>query len=493
MFNNNNKCVLSSLLSVMIFSALFAPFLVSAKQPLNQYIQDVMAERHIPGLQLAVVKDNKIVKLASFGFADLQHQVPVTDKTLFPINSMTKGFTGVAIVQLSERGLLELNDPIGKHLPELPKAWHPLTIKQLMAHTSGLPEILASNSTLSLLVPNNIEASWQAVQKRPFLFNTNDYFKYNQTGYVLLGKLIDKYAPEGFPTFITEHQLTPVDMTQTAEAGFDNLELMVPHQARQYIYLGDGTYKNFYGEFDYLLRTAAGMSSTAMELANYMIALQSGKLVKNLDTLWQPQTLNNGRTEGFNNKENGYAMGWQVGQRKYHPTVSASGGNATTIISYPKDNVSVVVLTNLLGALPISFVDDIAAFYIPDFNQTEKLKAYKPMEYLNELAKLNSFKGFQNTFVKAEQDTGVIFDLDIVAEWGFSLLQAQKIEYALEVFTFLVSQNKQKSYFNYGLAKAHDSLGNYSQALVSYQAVLAINPNAQLTKKRIAELEKQMQ
>ena len=147
----------------MIFSALFAPFLVSAKQPLNQYIQDVMAERHIPGLQLAVVKDNKIVKLASFGFADLQHQVPVTDKTLFPINSMTKGFTGVAIVQLSERGLLDLNDPIGKHLPELPKAWHPLTIKQLMAHTSGLPEILASNSTLSLLVPNNIEASWQAL------------------------------------------------------------------------------------------------------------------------------------------------------------------------------------------------------------------------------------------------------------------------------------------------------------------------------------------
>ena len=61
MFNNNNKCVLSSLLSVIIFSALFAPFLVSAKQPLNQYIQDVMAERHIPGLQLAVVKDKKIV------------------------------------------------------------------------------------------------------------------------------------------------------------------------------------------------------------------------------------------------------------------------------------------------------------------------------------------------------------------------------------------------------------------------------------------------
>lgn len=405
---------------------------------------------------------------------------------------MTKGFTGVAIVQLAERGFLNINDSIGKHLPDLPKAWHPLTIKQLMAHTSGLPDILASTSTLALIVPYDIEASWQEEQKRPFLFKTNEHFEYNQTGYVLLGKLIDKYVPEGFPTFITKNQFNPVGMSQTTLAGFDNLERMVPNQARQYIYLGDGVYKNFYGEFNYILRTAAGMSSTAKELANYLISLQSKKLVKDLDALWQPQTLNNGRTEGFNNKENGYAMGWQVGQRKYHPSVSASGGNATTLITYPDDNVSVVVLTNLLGALPISFVDDIAAFYIPDFNQPEKLKAYKPMEYLNELANKNNFSDFKTTFSQAEQDTGVMYDLDIVDEWGFTLLNAKHTEYAAEVFRFLVSQNDQKSYFQFGLAKAYDSLGRYAQALESYKAVLTLNPNAQLTKKRVAELEKQL-
>lgn len=298
--------------------------------------------------------------------------------------------------------------------------------------------------------------------------------------------------PEGFPTFITENQFNPVGMTQTALAGFDNLERMVPNQARQYIYLGDGGYKNFYGEFNYILRTAAGMSSTAAELANYMTALQSGKLVKNLDALWQPETLNNGRTEGFNNKENGYAMGWQVGQRKYHPSVSASGGNATTLITYPDDNVSVVVLTNLLGGLPISFVDDIAAFYIPDFNQPEKLKAYKPMEYLNELANKNNFSDFKTTFSQAEQDTGVMYDLDIVGEWGFNLLETKHTEYAAEVFRFLVSQNDQKSYFHFGLAKAYDSLGRYAQALESYKAVLTLNPNARLTKKRVAELEQRL-
>ncbi|MFY8351096.1 serine hydrolase [Pseudoalteromonas sp. SSM20] len=492
MFNKNNKFALYLSISVMVITTTFMPFTANAKQTLNEFIHTVMAERNIPGLQLAVVKDNKIVKLEGYGFADLQHKVPVTNKTLFPINSMTKGFTGVAIVQLAERGLLDLNDTIGTHLPDLPKAWHSLTIKQLMAHTSGLPEILASTSTLELIVPYDIESSWQEVQKLPLLFKTNEYFKYNQTGYVILGKLIDKYEPAGFPAFISENQLKPVGMTQTALAGFDNLETMVPNQARQYIYIGDGVYKNFYGEFAYILRTAAGMSSTAAELANYMIALQNGKLVKNLDTLWEPVKHNNGRTEGFGNKENGYAMGWQIGQRKYHPTVSASGGNATTLITYPEDNVSVVVLTNLLGGLPISFVDEIAAYYIPGFNNSEKLKAYKPMEYLNELAEKRNFKDFPSIFAKAEQDTGVMYDLDILGEWGFALLDKNQNEYAAEVFNFLVSQSDQKSYFNYGLARAYDNLGRYPQALESYKAVLAINPNAQLTKKRIAELEKHL-
>lgn len=173
MFNKNNKFALYLPISVMALTTLFMPFTANAKQALNEYIKKVMAERNIPGLQLAVVKDSKIVKLDGYGFADLQHKVPVTNETLFPINSMTKGFTGVAIVQLAERGLIDLNDSIGEHLLNLPKAWHPLTIKQLMAHTSGLPDILASTSTLALIVPYDIEASWQEVQKRPFLFKTN--------------------------------------------------------------------------------------------------------------------------------------------------------------------------------------------------------------------------------------------------------------------------------------------------------------------------------
>ena len=328
-------------------------------------VSKIMAERHIPGLQLAVVKNGEIIKAGNYGLSNLQDNVAVKNNTLFPINSMTKEFTGVALVQLVEQGYLSLDDEIGKHLPNLPDTWKLLKIKHLMAHTSGLPNIL-SGRLVDLIVLGDPVGSWEKVQTLPFEFEPNTQFSYNQTNYVVIGKIINKYVKNDFPEFITEKQFNPVGMKLTAAAGFDYLEFIVPNQARQYIYAGDNQYRNFYGEFPYILRTAAGMNSTATELAKFLIALQSGKLVENLDLLWTPVTLNDGKTSGFNIVENGYAMGWQVIDRTKNRAVSSSGANAVTMIYYPQDHLSVVVLTNLLGGLPIQFVDEIAAQYIPD-------------------------------------------------------------------------------------------------------------------------------
>ncbi|MFA0814078.1 serine hydrolase [Microbulbifer epialgicus] len=151
-------------------------------------------------------------------------------------------------------------------------------------------------------------------------------------------------------------------------AGITHVERPIANQARQYIFnCESGEHENFYGELPYIMRAAAGMSATAAEIANYLITLQSGKLVKDLTMLWTPVTLEYDETAGFNHYENGYGMGWQVINRKKHSTVSASGGNAVTMIYYPEDGLSIVVLINLLGGLPIQFVDRIAVEYIPGF------------------------------------------------------------------------------------------------------------------------------
>lgn len=238
-----------TMLNIILIPFYFALMILSTSLQADQtdkLISKLMAERNIPGLQLAVINKGKIIKVGNYGFSNLQDKVPVKSKTLFPINSMTKAFTGVALVQLAEDGLLSLDDQIGKHLPDLPQKWKPIKIKQLMAHTSGLPKIL-SGRLIDLIVLGDQDASWEKVKTLPLLSEPNTEFYYNQTGYVIIGKIIDKYIKSGFPEFITTKQFDVVGMELTANAGFDYLEYVLPNQARQYFYAGDNKYKNMVG------------------------------------------------------------------------------------------------------------------------------------------------------------------------------------------------------------------------------------------------------
>ena len=115
---------------------------LSYADEIDDFVRSEMERRNIPGLQLAVVRDNKIVKVSSYGLANIEDGIAVDDNTLFSINSITKAFAGVAVMQLVEQGKLDLSANISTYLPGLPAAWQKLNIRQLMSHTSGLPAIL---------------------------------------------------------------------------------------------------------------------------------------------------------------------------------------------------------------------------------------------------------------------------------------------------------------------------------------------------------------
>lgn len=106
---------------------------------LEALLRREMSERRIPGLQVAVVRHEKIVLLRSYGVADLQHSVPVNDRSIFPINSCTKAFTGVAIMQLVEQGKIDLASPVSAYLEGLPESWRHVKVRQLPSHASGVP------------------------------------------------------------------------------------------------------------------------------------------------------------------------------------------------------------------------------------------------------------------------------------------------------------------------------------------------------------------
>lgn len=321
-------------------------------------------ERRITGLQLAVVKNGEIVKTGNYGFANVQDSIRVDRNTIFTINSITKAFTGVAIMQLVEQGKIDLQAPISKYVDSLPTSWRYVTLRQLASNVSGLPNVMDGNANL---IAENADESWKKVQTLPLEFNAGEQFSYNATNYVLLGKVIEKVSGMTFENFARKRQFEKVGMKTTLKLGFGDFYDIPNHSARGYTYFINGSLTNINPEiFPAFVRTAAGMQSTATEIANWLIALQKLQLFnkkESLSEMWTPSILSNGKTAGFGNLLNGYAIGWLTVTRPEHPAVASVGGGRSAIFVYPKENVSIVVLTNLQGASPENFIDKIAKYY----------------------------------------------------------------------------------------------------------------------------------
>ncbi|UOQ51219.1 serine hydrolase domain-containing protein [Hymenobacter cellulosivorans] len=465
-----------------------------AADSVDMLVQNKMRQLRIPGLQLAVVHHGKIVKLNNYGLANVQDSVPVTSRTVFPINSITKAFTGVAVMQLVEAGKLDLAAPIGQYLPGLPAAWQPVTIRQLLAHSSGIPNIMPDDEQVS---EAEQQAAWAKVQTQPMEFKTGEKFGYNQTNYLLLGKLIDKLSGQPFAQFIEQKQLWAVGMPRT---GFADAHTVTPHAVRGYSFLHavDGELRrgkelrNVFEVFAPMLYTAAGLNSTAADMAHWALALQQGQLLKpaSLTTLWTPVPLNNGQTAGFSRQLNGYAAGWPTVGRPEHPAAAAVGGGRSAVFVYPNDDLAVVVLTNLIGANPDRFVDEIASFYVPDMRVATGFGLPPQLRALHQQLRKQGFdKALE--LVRQEQKKNAAYQLpeDDVNAWGYSLLRQNQPKEALEIFKLNVSLYPSSANTYDSLAETYQELGNKPLAVKNYKQVLKLDPNSRNAAEQLKKLQ----
>lgn len=149
---------------------------------IDSVLRAEMKKRHIPGLQAAVVRGGRVVFSAAYGIADLETGAPVTPATSFTLNSSTKSFTGVAVMQLVQAGRLSLEAPVSRYLDDLPPAWRSVTLSQLLTHVSGLPDIIIQpkGQGTGTLVGDGGEASaWAAVKALPMASEPGTTFRYN--------------------------------------------------------------------------------------------------------------------------------------------------------------------------------------------------------------------------------------------------------------------------------------------------------------------------
>lgn len=452
-----------------------------APDSVDLLVQQAMRQLRIPGLQLAVVRHGQVVKLGNYGVANVQDSVPVSTQTRFFLNSITKAFVGVAVMQLVEAGQLDLAAPVGRYLPELPAAWHPVTVRQLLTHTSGLPDIMPEDE---LVTENNEQVAWARVQTQPLDFPAGRQFAYNQTNYLLLGRLIDKLSNQPFAQFIRQRQLEVVGMPRTS---IGDAHDVLPRSARGYTYLQyvggqvrrSKELRNLFEVFAPSLRTAAGMSSTAQEMAHWLIALQQGKLLRpqSLPTLWAPGVLNDGSQRGFGGKLNGYALGWPTISRPEHPAVAPVGGGRSAVFLYPQDELAIVVLTNLQGANPERFVDALAACYLPDMRAADGFGLPPTLRALHRTLRQRGFSHLQEE-VKLARRRNPAYALpeDAVNAWGYSLVEQNQLTDALAVFKLNAQLYPASANTYDSLAETYAALGNKKLATRYYARALELNP-----------------
>jgi len=464
------------------------------KSGVERVVRDMMRKRNIPGLQVAIVRHGRVVMRGAYGIANVQDDVPVTDDTVFSINSATKSFTGVAIMQLVEDGKLALDAPVSRYLDGLPATWRPVTVRQLLTHTSGLPDILVAptgQGTGSLVGDGSEASAWATVQTLPMDFPPGSRSRYYQTTYVILGKLIDKYSGQPFADFIRDRQFGVAGMKT---ARFGDSRDVVPHRAQPYRYPGGavtvsgthGVLHHAFDEFAPFIRTGAGLNASAGDVAKWIVALEDGRLLRkpgSLDTLWARGKFNDGRDASW-------ALGWPTYARDPHPVVAGIGGRRSAFFVYPKDDLAVVVLTNLAGANPEDFIDEIAGQFYPELLVANGGGLSPAIHALRTAALARGFDA-----LPAIADAQIARDAALrpaegdLNQWGGRLMQDGELPNAIAVFALATRLYPDSANTWDSLGEANEAAGNRDASIAAYRKSLALDPGNANAERHLAVLQ----
>jgi CubicO group peptidase (beta-lactamase class C family) len=347
-------------LAAVILLALAAP---AAAQPardtrdtVDRIVAAEMARQHIPGVALAVVRAGKLIRADGYGFADLEHQVPVTPETAFKIGSVSKQFLATGIMLLAQDGRLSVDDPVSKYYPDAPEAWRGITLRHLLTHTSGVVREGPAFDPLRVQ-PDSVVVRSAFV--RPLEFPTGSKYQYCNVCYFTLADVIARVSGKPWDAFLAERVFAPVGMAATRTT---TTTALVPHRARGYVWRdsGAGRYEN---APDLLaLRPSGAFLSTVLDLARWDAALYGTRVLTAASraAMWTPAPLTGGGTSQ-------YGFGWQLGALDGHRQVEHGGslpGFRAQFTRLPDDSLSVVVLTNGDGAQPAGIAAAVARVYL---------------------------------------------------------------------------------------------------------------------------------
>ncbi|MEO6568142.1 MAG: serine hydrolase [Opitutaceae bacterium] len=285
-----------------------------------------------------VAKNGTVLFAESAGWANLEWKIAHTPATEFRIGSVTKQFTAASILLLAERGKLAIDDPLGKFIPSAPETWKPVTLRQLMSHTGGIPSFTDDpDYATNKLRPETPAQTIAHIAAKPLEFTPGERYRYSNTGYVLLGWIIEVISGQSYAAFLRENIFQPLGMN---DSGYDSNTEVLPQRAAGYIPGPKGPLNAHYIDM-HVPHAAGAIYSTPADLLRWTQALFSGKLLSaaSLEQMTTPV-------------KNNYALGLEVRTTKGRKVISHHGGIEgfkTVLEYYPESQLTVVVLSNLNG------------------------------------------------------------------------------------------------------------------------------------------------
>lgn len=316
----------------------------------DEYAQAVGKAERFSGA-IFVARDGKVLVSKGYGMADVENDVPNTPETRFRLGSLTKQFTAASILLLQERGKLSVQDSVCKYVAPCPAAWQPVTIHHLLSHTGGVPNFTAfPDYQKTMREPAPVESLMARFRDRPLDFKPGEDWKYSNSGYVLLGHVVEKVSGQSYESFLRENIFEPLKMTST---GYDHTAEIVRRRARGYAPGPDGGIVNAAYLDMSIPFSAGGLYSTVGDLYLWDQALYGGKLLKkpSLDAMMTPV-------------RNNYGYGLGVDKIFGRPMTGHNGGIegfATSIIRFTDDRLTVIVLSNNEAARARRIAADLAA------------------------------------------------------------------------------------------------------------------------------------
>ncbi|WP_428627467.1 serine hydrolase [Sphingopyxis sp.] len=456
-----------------------APQIDSDRQKLeamDAYMQAQVRNDMFSGTAL-VARDGKPVFVKSYGMANYELSAVNTSDTTYLLGSVVKQLTAVAILQLQEKGKLKVSDPICRYLENCPQSWQGITLHHLLTHTSGIPNFTSLpewDEKLAMLSYTRPELV-ALFRDLPLDFAPGEKFNYSNSGYALLGVIIERVSGQRYEQYLGEHIFKPVGMKHSR---FRDTRALLPDRAAGYYSVGTDFINGRFVSSTVDLG-ASGIYSTVGDLLLWDKALTADRLISRAS-----------RDAMFTPDKDGYGYGWFVGERHGRPIQFHSGsdnGFSTNISRFSSDRTTVIVLSNSDRVNAGRVGSDLAAIALG--------APYKlPVEKLGDLLwNVMRDRGVtaalaRHAELKRTAPTAYDFGDETLVTMGYDLFEVRRLAEAKAVFEYNLKQYPKSAYSYDGLADIAATEGDKAEATALFGKSLGIDPENRYAVEALARL-----